>query len=96
MHTLSSSSSAWSNSDPILVGRCGDGWRLSRGGLTGIFAWVRTLRWRVVPRRIVLGALRDFLFAGSGGVREAGAVSSCYTRGTLRRQDATDVNKFSP
>jgi hypothetical protein len=92
MHTLSSSSSAWSKSGPILVGRCGDGWRLSRGGVTGIFAWVLTLRWRV-PRRIVLGALRDFLLGESGVVREGGGtVSSCYTTGTLRQRDATDVN----
>jgi hypothetical protein len=72
MHTLSSRSSPWSiwrlESDPSLALRCGDGWRLSRVGLTGIFAWIRTLRWRGVPRRIVLGALRDFLFKGSGAV----------------------------
>ena len=45
----------------------------------GTFAWVRALRWQAVPRRIVSGALRDFL--SKGGVATmvvGGAASSDY------------------
>lgn len=46
------------------------------------FAWVRALRWRAVPRRIVSGALRDFLSKGGIAtmVVEGAASSDCYVR----------------
>jgi len=49
----------------------------------GTFAWVRALRWRAVPRRIVLGALRDFLSkrgVATMVVGEAASSSDCYVR----------------
>jgi len=51
----------------------------------GNFAWVRALRWRAVPCRAAVGALRDLLFKGRGAITVGGgAVSSGYcARGTL-------------